>query len=151
MAVPNCTVSIGDQNDFLSKDANRISGRIARSLAINSPWMNVIETGTFSAGVSDVQRSVVAEAIAPALSQCNPTWASFQCSLPPQTVCFGSTEYQYSPEQYFEKSCPLCLETSFCALRNAIKQVEMSYADHITTLWNSWIRSKLVNLSATKV
>lgn len=150
MAVPDC-ITIGEANDFLSSDENRISGRIARSLAINSPWLNVIETGTFRAGVSCVQRSVVQEAIAPALSQCNPQWASFQCDLPPQTVCYGSTEYQYSPEQYFEKSCPLCLQTSFCAFRNSIRMVEMSYTDHIVTLWNSWIRAKLFTLSATKV
>lgn len=150
MAVPDC-IEIGEASDFLSKNENLISGRIARSLAINSPWINVIETGTFRAGVSDVQRSVIQEAIAPALSQCNPTWATFQCSLPPQTVCFGSTEYQYSPEQYFEKSCPLCLQTSFSAFRNSIRMVEMSYTDHIQTLWNSWIRAKMFNLSATKV
>lgn len=150
MAVPNC-IEIGEASDFLTKDANRVSGRIARSLAINSPWINVLETGTFEAGLSDTQRSVVQEAIAPALSQCNPQWASFQCSLPPQTVCYGSTEYQYSPEQYFEKSCPLCLQTSFSAFRNSIKMVEMSYTDHITTLWNSWIRAKVFTLSATKV
>lgn len=150
MAVPNC-IDIGTANDFLTQDANRVSGRIARSLAINSPWINVLETGTFAAGVSDTQRSVVQEAIAPALSQCNPQWASFQCSLPPQTVCYGSTEYQYSPQQYFEKSCPLCLQLSFSAFRNSIKMVEMSYTDHITTLWNSWIRAQVLALSATKV
>jgi len=150
MAVPNC-IDIGDANDFLTKDQNRVSGRIARSLAINSPWVNVIETGTFMAGVSDTQRSVVQEAIAPALSQCAPVWGSFTCNRPPQTVCYGSTEYQYSPEQYFEKSCPLCLQTSFSAFRNSIRMVEMSYTDHITTLWNSWIRAKLFTLSATKV
>lgn len=144
-------LSLDQQNDFLSKDANRISGRIARSLAINSPWINVIETGTFSAGVSDVQRSVVQEAIAPALSQCNPQWGSFACELPPQTVCYGSTEYQYSPQQYFEKSCGFCLQSSFSAFRNSIRMVEMSYTDHITTLWNSWIRAQLLSLSATKV
>jgi hypothetical protein len=150
MATPDC-ISIGEASDFLTKDANRVSGRIARSLAINSPWINVIETGIFAAGVADTQRSIVQEAIAPALSQCNPQWASFQCSLPPQTVCYGSTEYQYTPEQYFEKSCPLCLQTSFSAFRNSIRMVEMSYTDHITTLWNSWIRAKILNLSSTKV
>lgn len=150
MAVPDC-ISIGEANEFLSRDTNRISGQIARSLAINSPWMNVIETGTFSAGVSDVQRSVIQEAIAPVLSQCNPTWATFQCSLPPQTVCYGNTEFQYSPEQYFEKSCPFCIQTSYSSFRNGIQMVEMAYSDHVQTLWNSWIRAKMFNLSATKV
>jgi len=150
MATPNC-IDIGQANDFLSKDANRITGRIARSLAINSPWINAIETGEFASGVSDTQRSIVQEAIAPALSQCNPQWASFQCSLPPQTVCYGSTEYQYNVQQYFEKSCPLCLQTSFSAFRNSIRMVEMSYTDHIQTLWNSWIRAQLLALSATKI
>lgn len=150
MAVPDC-IDIGEASDFLAKDANRISGRIARSLAINSPWINIIETGTFRAGISCTQRSVVQEAVAPALSQCNPQWGSFQCNLPPQTVCYGSTEYQYAPQQYFEKSCPLCLQTSFCAFRNQIRMIEMSYTDHIQTLWNSWIRAELHRLSATKV
>lgn len=150
MAVLDC-ISFADQNSFLAQDTNRIAGRIARSLAINSPWINVIETGTFQAGVSCTQRSVVQEAIAPALSQCNPQWGAFSCNLPPQTVCYGSTEYQYSPEEYFERSCPFCLQSSFCAFRDGIKMAEMSYSDHITTLWNSWIRAKLLTLSSTKV
>lgn len=138
-------------NDFLSKDANRISGKIARSLALNSPWINIIETGTFAAGVSCTQRSVVAEAIAPILSQCNPVWDTFVCDVTPQTVCYGSTEYTYSPERRFERSCPFCLELAFCAFRNAIKRVEESYSDHVQTLWNTWIRRKVLDLSATKV
>lgn len=150
MAVPDC-ITIGEANDFLTYDQDRMSGEIARSLAINYPWTSVIETGTFKAGVSCTQRSVVQEAIAPVLSQCAPVWSTLQCNLAPQTVCFGSTEYTYSPEQYFEKSCPLCLETSYCALRNSITMVEKSYKDHLATLWNSWIRAKMLQLSATKV
>lgn len=151
MATPTNCIDVGQANTFLTRDSNRVSGRIARSLAINSPWINVISTGVFESGVSDTQRSVVQEAIAPVLSQCNPNWASFQCSLPPQTVCFGSTEYQYSPQQYFEKSCPMCLQTSFSSFKNAIRMVEMAYTDHIMTLWNSWIRGQIIALSATKV
>lgn len=151
MAIPTNCIDVGVASDFLSKDVLRIAGRIARSLAINSPWINILETSTFESGVSDVQRSVVQEAIAPVLSQCNPIWGGFDCSLPPQTVCYGSTEYQYRPEMYFEKACPMCLQTSFSAFRNAIRMVEMSYSDHITTLWNSWIRAKMLNLSATKI
>jgi hypothetical protein len=113
--------------------------------------MNIITTGTFASGVSDTQRSVVQEAIAPALSQCNPQWGGFDCSLPPQTVQYGNTQYQYSVQQYFEKSKPFCLESSFSSFRNGIRMVEMAYTDHITTLWNSWIRAQMLQLSATKV
>lgn len=150
MATPDC-ITIAQADDFLSKDENRISGRIAESLAINSPWINILTTGTFASGVSDTQRSIVSEAVAPVLSQCNPQWGGFDCNLEPNTVCYGSTEYQYRPESYWEKSCEFCLQTSFSAYRNAIRMVEMSYSNHITTLWNSWIRSKMLTLSATKI
>lgn len=150
MAVPDC-ITIGDANLFLTYDENRMTGQIARALAENYAWMNVLETGTFPAGVSCTQRAVVQESICPVLSQCDPVWNNFDCDLAPQTVCFGSTEYTYSPKQYFEKSCPLCLQTSYCALRNSIKAVEMTYKDHLASLWNSIIRGQLTRLSATKV
>lgn len=144
-------VSSQQANDFLSKDANRITGRIARSLAINAPWMNVIETGTFVSGVSDVQRSVVQEAVAPALSQATPNWSSFSCTRVPAEINTGTTEFQYTPEAYFERGPKICVTQAFSSFRNSIRMTEMAITDHVQTLWNSWIRFKLFQLSGTKV
>ncbi len=144
-------LTIPAANSFLAKDANRISGRIARSLAINSPWINAIPTGTFAAGVSDVQRSVVQQAICPNLSQATPNWASWSCLRTPGAVQFGSTEYQYTPQVYFERGQPICVTQAFSAFKNAIRMTEMAITDHVNTLWNSKIRYQMFLNSATKI
>lgn len=150
MATPDC-IDVGSADSFLSADANRLQGRITRSLAINSPWINLIETGTFPSRTSDTQRSVVQEAIAPALSQCSPNWESFSCNAPFGTVSYGNTEYQYALQQYREKSAVFCLPNTYSSLRDSIRMVEMAYSDHLTTLWNSFIRGQMLAKSATKV
>lgn len=138
-------------NDFLAKDSNRISGRIAESLAINSPWINAIRTGTFKSGVSDTQRSVVQEAVAPALSQATPNWSSFACSREPAQVQTGSTEYQYTPQAYFERGPTFCVTQAFSSFMNAIQMSEDAIVNHVNTLWNSWIRYQMYYNSSTKV
>lgn len=148
--MPDC-IPLLAANDFLSKDANRISGQIARSLAINSPWMNVFETGTFQSGVSDIQRSVRQEAIAPVLSQATPNWAPFACTKTPTDVTTGSTEFQYHPLSHLERGPKICVTQAFSAFRNAIRMAEMAINDHVQTLWNSWLRYQAYVNSATKV
>lgn len=143
-------IDVGTANDFLSKDTNRIVGRIARSLAINSPFMSVLDKGTFMSGISDIQRSVVQEAVAPVLSQAAPTWLSFQCNPASNQVQTGATEYQYQLEVYPERGPDICLAQSYSAFKNTIVATEASLSDHIQTLWNSWIRYKLYSLSASK-
>jgi len=54
-----------DISDIASKDTNRIVGTIAKALAANSVFMNVISGGTFPSGVSDNVRSVVQMQAAP--------------------------------------------------------------------------------------
>src|SRR5436190_19040290 len=61
-------------SDVASKDTNRIVGTIAKTLAANSPYMNVIQGGTFPAGVSDSIRSVVQMQAAPGDSLAIPTF-----------------------------------------------------------------------------
>ena len=48
-----------DISDIASKDVNRIVGVIAKALAANSPYMNVINGGVFPSGTSDAIRSIV--------------------------------------------------------------------------------------------
>jgi len=143
-------ISLLQANDFLSKDSNRISGKIARSLAINSPWMNVLETSTFQSGVSDIQRSIRQEAIAPVLSQATPNWAQFACTKTPTDVITGSTEFQYHPLSHLERGPKICVMQAFASFKNSIRMAEMAITDHVQTLWNSWIRYQLYLNSATK-
>ncbi len=144
-------LTVQQANDFLSKDQNRIQGRIIRSLAINSPWMNVVDTSTFPAGVSDIQRAVVQGAIAPVLSQATPNWDSFSCTRTPTTVQSGSTEYQYQPLSHFERGPSLCVTQAFSAVKTALTAMENAISDHVNTLWNSWIRYQLYLNSANKI
>lgn len=38
-----CCLKPEEVNDFLEKDSNRIAGRIAQTLALNSPWISFID------------------------------------------------------------------------------------------------------------
>lgn len=113
--------------------------------------MNIIDTSTFRSGVSDTQRSVRQEAVAPALSQVTPNWEAFACSKTPGHVVTGTTEFQYTPQSYLETGPKICVTQAFSAFKNGIRMAEMSITDHVQTLWNSWIRYQLLLNSATKV
>lgn len=144
-------LTIEEANDFLSHDSNRITGRIAKSLAINDPYLNLIDSSKFKSGISATQRSVVQGAVAPVLSQVAPQWNEFNCGVPNDTIETGSTEYSYAPLTYSEKGPTICLTDGFNAFEGAIKQTEKSIVDHSATLWTSWIRYQIYALAATKV
>jgi hypothetical protein len=144
-------LTIEEANDFLSHDSNRITGRIAKALAINDPYVNVIETGKFRSGISSSQRSVIQEAVAPVLSQVAPQWNDFTCGVPSDTIETGSTEYSYAPLSYSEKGPTICLTDGFNAFEGAIKRTEEAISNHVQTLWTSWVRYQAYVLSASKV
>jgi hypothetical protein len=61
-------------SDISRKDTSRIVGTIAKSLAANSPFVNILEGGTFPSGVSDEIRTDVQMQAAPGDSLAIPTF-----------------------------------------------------------------------------
>lgn len=144
-------LTITEANDFLVGDQDRFQGSIAKSLAINSPWINVFETKTFPAGVSDTQKSAVQEAVAPVISQVQPNWSPWACQKPLNEVASGTTVYEYTPMVYKERGPKICVVDPFSALEMALTRMETSFKDHVATLWNSWLRYQAFYNSATKI
>lgn len=146
----NC-LSTTALHDFFSKDVNRIQGRVVPSLAANSPYLGVNETGTFPAGISDQQRAVVTQMIPPAVSLTNPNWSARACRKEPCPHEAGSDEYAYSLQENFDRSDWLCLAAGYSAVRGNLVQFEKSYENLITLYWNAWLRWQNYSLSANKI
>lgn len=137
--------------DFFSKDTNRIQGRVLPGLAANSPYLSVIDTETFPAGTSDIQRAVVTQMIPPQMSLTTPAWTAPACEQGPEWHPAGSDEYQYQLEEYFGASDPICLRDGYSSVRGNLTAFEKNYEILVTLYWNAWLRAKLVSLAATKV
>lgn len=145
-------VSPGQINDFLTKNANLVEGSIIRSLAINSPWVNLFPTRTWASGVSDTRRAVRQGAVAPTdLSQAAPQWGLMDCRVPPTPIVTGSTELQYEANMYNGRGPEICLTKAYNAVESSIINAEKAIKDHVQTLWNAWLRYRAFFDSATKV
>ncbi len=59
-----------------TKDTSRMLGQIAKALAINSPFVNVLDGGVLPAGVSDTIRASIQEQALPGDSLVNPTFTA---------------------------------------------------------------------------
>lgn len=61
-------------SDISKKDTSRLLGSVAKALAANSPYMNILEGGMFPSGTSDEIRTSVQMQAAPGDSLALPTF-----------------------------------------------------------------------------
>lgn len=135
-----------------SKDTNRISGSIAKALAINSPFVNVLKGGVFAAGVSDTVRSVVQEQALPGDSLTIPTFTATVDICGPVEANEGvsSTEYSYSLGTKRGFGPKICLKNSYAAFRGSYLAAEDSLKKLMLEYINVDIRANLYSRSGTK-
>lgn len=139
-------------SDIASKDTNRIVGTIAKALAANAPYMNVIQGGVFPSGVSDVQRSVVQMQAAPGDSLAIPT---FVCDI---NIC-GQTgvqdltdtvEFTTCLESFRGRGPSICVKKGYAAFKGSYVVAEDALKKLMVQYINADIRAQLYLRSASK-
>lgn len=139
-------------SDIASKDTNRIVGTIAKALAANSPYMNVIGGGTFPSGVSDAIRSVVQMQAAPGDSLAVPTFVC-DTEICGQTGAQDLTdvvEFTTRLESFRGRGPNICVKKGYAAFKGSYVMAEDSLKKLMVQYINADIRAQLYLRSASK-
>lgn len=136
-----------------SKDTNRLQGAIAKCLAINSPFVNILRGGVFPAGISDTVRSSVAEMSLPSDSLVLPTFADSASVREAGTFTseqVANTEYTYKLGTKRGIGPRVSVKDSYAAFRGSYLAAEDSLKKLMLDITNSDIRGSLYNRSGVK-
>lgn len=141
-----------DISDLASRDTRRIVGSIAKTLAANAPYLNVIGGGTFPSGVSDAIRSVVQLQAAPGDSLAIPTFVCDTeiCGQAGNQNLTGTTEFNVRLESFRGRGPNICVKKGYSAFKGSYAMAEDSLRRLITQYINADIRAQLYLRSASK-
>lgn len=134
------------------KDTNRLQGAIAKALAVNSPFVNILKGGVFPAGVSDTVRSVVQEMALPSDSLTIPTFQTTATLCAPVVAQenVATTEYTYSLGTKRGTGPKVCVKDSYAAFRGSYLAAEDSIKKLMLEYINTDIRANLYQRSGVK-
>lgn len=139
-------------SDIAVKDTNRLVGSVAKCLAANSPFINLLDGGTFPSGVSDTVRSVVQMPAAPGDSLAIPTFVNDTevCGTRGLQDLTGSVEFTYSLQTKRGFGPRVCVKKGYSAFKTGYTAAENSLTKLITQYINADIKAQLYLKSATK-
>lgn len=139
-------------SDIASKDTNRIVGTIAKALAANSPYMNVISGGAFPANTSDAIRSVVQMQAAPGDSLAIPTFVCDTeiCGQSGAQDLTDTVDFTIRLESFRGRGPNICVKKGYASFKGSYVSAEDSLKKLITQYVNADIRAQLYLRSASK-
>lgn len=139
-------------SDIASKDTNRLQGAIAKALAVNSPFVNILKGGVFPAGVSDVVRSVVQEQALPGDSLVTPTFTDTVniCGPVEDQEGVATTEYSYKLGTKRGFGPKVCVKGAYAAFRGSYLAAEDSLKKLMLEYVNVDVRANLLSRSGVK-
>jgi hypothetical protein len=139
-------------SDIASKDLERIVGTIAKCLAANSPYINLLSGGTFASGISDEVRSIVQMPAAPGDSLAEPKFDldTELCGTVGQQDLTDVKEFKYFLEGKRGFGPRVCVKKGYSAFKDSYLRSEDALAKLITQYINSDIRAQTVKRSASK-
>lgn len=148
----DCVVTPYTASALASKDANRIAGQIAKALALNAPFVNILDGGILPAGVSDTVRSVIQEQALPGDSLVAPTFSATKdlCGPVASAEATATTEYTYSLGTKRARGPKICVKGAYAAYKGSYLMAEDSLKKLITQYFNSDVRSTLYTRSGVK-
>jgi hypothetical protein len=141
-----------DISDLASRDTSRLQGTIAKALAANSPFINVISGGTFPSGVSDEIRTVVQMQAAPGDSLAIPTFVcdTELCGNLGIQDLTDTIDFTTRLESFRGKGPNVCVKKGYSAFKGSYLMAEDSMKKLVTQYVNSDIRAQLYLRSASK-
>lgn len=139
-------------SNIASKDTQRLIGTVAKCLAANSPFINVLDGGTFPAGVSDEVRSAVQMPAAPGDSLAIPTFVNDTavCGTVGEQDLTGTIEYTYRLGTKRGTGPRICVKQGYAAFKTSYTAAEDSLARLITQYINADVKAQLFLKSASK-
>ncbi len=139
-------------SDISRKDTSRLVGSIAKSLAANAPYVNVIEGGTFPSGTSDEIRTSVQMQAAPGDSLAIPTFVcdTDLCGTQGLQDLTDAIDFTARLESKRGKGPRVCVKKGFAAYKTSYTSAEDSLKKLVTQYVNADVRAQLYLRSASK-
>jgi hypothetical protein len=139
-------------SDIAQKDTNRLVGSVAKALAANSPYINIIRGGVFPSGVSDTVKSSIQQQAAPGDSLAVPTFVQSQelCNTHGTQELTGAINLTYTLEGKRGKGPKVCVKQGYAAFKSSYLAAEDSLNKLITQYINADVRAQLYLRSASK-
>lgn len=139
-------------NNIAKKDTNRLVGSVAKCLAANSPYIGILQGGTFASGIGDTVTSAVEMQAAPGDSLAVPTFTD-------QTAIAGTTgsqektgkvDFTYKLQGKRGKGPKVSVKEGYGAFKSSYLTAEDALKKLITQYINADVQAQLVLKSATK-
>jgi hypothetical protein len=139
-------------NQIAVKDVNRLVGVVAKALAANSPYINVLQGGTFASGMGDTVVAAVEMQAAPGDSFAVPTFI-------PQTQIAGTTgsaertgkvDFSYQLMAKRGTGPKVSVKDGYGAFKTSYLTAEDALRKLITQYINADIQAQIVLKSGTK-
>jgi hypothetical protein len=139
-------------SDIAQKDTQRLVGAVAKTLAANSPFINVLGGGVFPAGVSDEIRTAVQLQAAPGDSLAVPTFVcdTDLCGTQGQQDLTDAINYISRLESKRGKGPRVCVKKGYAAFKTSYLASEDALKKLVTQYINADIRAQLYLRSASK-
>ena len=139
-------------SDIATKDTNRLVGSIAKTLAANAPYLNVVGGGTFPSGVSDTIRSSVQMQAAPGDSLAIPQFVceTELCGTLGHQDLTDTIEFTTRLEGFRGRGPNICVKQGYAAFKGSYLMAEDSMRKLITQYINADVRAQLYLRSASK-
>lgn len=139
-------------SDISRKDTSRLVGTVAKALAANSPFINIVEGGTFPSGVSDEIRNSVQMQAAPGDSTALPTFVcdTDLCGTQGLQDLTDAVDFTARLESKRGKGPRVCVKKGYAAYKTSYLSAEDSLKKLVTQYINSDIRAQLYLRSASK-
>lgn len=137
--------------DIAVRDANRLVGKIGRSLARRVPYLDVLGGGTIGSE-SDVVRSAVEERAVLANSLAAPSYVNdiSMCGFNPTPDQVGKTVYQYQLQTLRGKGPRICVKVARTAYRDNYIRATEALEQGIIRQKNADIRYQIMFQSGIK-
>lgn len=139
-------------SDIAKKDTSRLVGTIAKALAANSPFINLIGGGVVPSGVSDEIRTSVQMQAAPGDSTALPTFVcdTELCGTVGLQDLTDAVDFTARLESKRGFGPRVCVKKGYAAFRSSYLSAEDSMKKLITQYVNADIRAQLYLRSASK-
>lgn len=139
-------------SDISKKDTSRLLGTVAKALAANSPYVNILEGGTFPSGVSDEIRTSVQMQAAPGDSLALPTFVcdTELCGTQGSQDLTDSIDFTARLESKRGKGPRVCVKKGYASYKSSYLAAEDSLKKLVTQYINADVRAQLYLRSASK-
>lgn len=146
-------ITLQAAQDFANRDTNRLQGNIMKVIARRSPYVNVLEGGTFPNGVSDTIRSVSQERAVSNQSLVAPNFIADTavCGTAGPIMQVGSTVFTETLGTLRGRGPRVCVKTTRSAYIGSYQVAEDSMKKQIVQINNSDVRSTLVLRAGCKM